>query len=226
MCQLLAHRGPDGEAYGRMERSVGHRRLAIIDLSGRPPADERRRTALSHYLQRRDLQLSGPSPGAGRPRPSFPYTLRHRGDACRLRRVRPGLSRSPARHVRVRDLGRAKRTLFMARDRVGKKPLFYRLDHDGLAFASEPKAFLADPGFEARPTHGLSALSDLRVRAESAVGIRRRSQAASRSLRVDKGRAPRGRALLEASYAESAASPRTKRPSCCSRSSARPSGCG
>ena len=41
-------------------------------------------------------------------------------------------------------------TLFVARDRVGKKPLHYWLDGDGIAFASEPKAFLADPGFTAR----------------------------------------------------------------------------
>jgi asparagine synthase (glutamine-hydrolysing) len=47
--------------------------------------------------------------------------------------------------------------LFIARDRVGKKPLHYLLDADGIAFASEPKAFLADPGFVPRPD--LAALS-------------------------------------------------------------------
>jgi asparagine synthase (glutamine-hydrolysing) len=49
------------------------------------------------------------------------------------------------------------RSLFIARDRIGKKPLHYLIDDDGIAFASEPKAFLADPAFEARPN--LEALS-------------------------------------------------------------------
>jgi asparagine synthase (glutamine-hydrolysing) len=51
----------------------------------------------------------------------------------------------------------AERTLFIARDRIGKKPLHYWIDKDGLAFASEPKAFLADPTFVAEPD--LAALS-------------------------------------------------------------------
>ncbi len=56
--------------------------------------------------------------------------------------------------------GRA-RALFLARDRLGKKPLCYLIDGDGVAFASEPKAFLADPGFKAQPN--LEAiLGDLR----------------------------------------------------------------
>ncbi len=38
-------------------------------------------------------------------------------------------------------------TLFAARDRAGQKPFYYREDADGLVFASEPKAFLADPAF-------------------------------------------------------------------------------
>jgi asparagine synthase (glutamine-hydrolysing) len=37
--------------------------------------------------------------------------------------------------------------LLLARDRVGKKPLHYRVDDDGIAFASEPKAFLAEESF-------------------------------------------------------------------------------
>lgn len=48
--------------------------------------------------------------------------------------------------------------LLLARDRVGKKPLYYTLDEDGLAFASETKAFLADRTFSPRPS--LPAISE------------------------------------------------------------------
>ena len=49
------------------------------------------------------------------------------------------------------------RSLFIARDRVGKKPLHYRVDGDGIAFASEAKAFFAEPSFSASPN--LEAIS-------------------------------------------------------------------
>ena len=44
-----------------------------------------------------------------------------------------------------------KKTLLLARDRVGKKPLFYYLNDRAIWFASEPKAFLADPDVPREP---------------------------------------------------------------------------
>ena len=45
---------------------------------------------------------------------------------------------------------RAKRTLFLARDRFGVKPIYYTKVDGAFLFASEIKAFRGFPGFEAR----------------------------------------------------------------------------
>ncbi|MEZ5730089.1 MAG: hypothetical protein R3E48_20210 [Burkholderiaceae bacterium] len=43
------------------------------------------------------------------------------------------------------------RTFFMARDRLGVKPLYYGVDHNGApAFGSEPKAIVDHPGLDTR----------------------------------------------------------------------------
>jgi asparagine synthase (glutamine-hydrolysing) len=44
-----------------------------------------------------------------------------------------------------------RRRLFLARDRLGKKPLCYQQDAEAFRFASEAKAILQDPAVEARP---------------------------------------------------------------------------
>jgi asparagine synthase (glutamine-hydrolysing) len=43
------------------------------------------------------------------------------------------------------------RTLFVARDRLGKKPLFYYFDGKVFIFASEPKSILVDPETSVKP---------------------------------------------------------------------------
>ena len=52
------------------------------------------------------------------------------------------------------------RTVFLARDRVGKKPLYYSATPDFFAFASEPKALLSVPAIREAADIDPLALSD------------------------------------------------------------------
>lgn len=153
MCSYLIHRGPDDEGVVcRGAVGLGHRRLAIIDLSpgGHQPmatADERFWVTFNgeiyNYRElRRTLESQGVAFQTQSDTEVILHLYRRDGAAC-------------VDHMRgmfaFAIWDDVERTLFLARDRVGKKPLYYRLDRDGLSFASEPKAFLADPTFEARP---------------------------------------------------------------------------
>ena len=160
MCDLIAHRGPDGHGvhcHGMV--GFGHRRLAIIDLSplGRQP------------MQTDDGQVVITFNGEIYNFQDLRHTLEQRGHVFRSH------SDTEVILAAYREYGDAcverlagmfafaiwdapRRRLLIARDRLGKKPLHYRLDDDGIAFASEPKAFLAEPGFE--PRVDLQAVSD------------------------------------------------------------------
>ncbi len=160
MGDLLAHRGPDGEGFWHQEAvGLAHRRLAIVDLSdaARQPMtaeDPRVRVVLNGEIYNfRELRRE----------------LESRGHRFRTRSDTEVLLAAYAAHgidclSRLRGMfafalwDGGRRRLLLARDRTGKKPLYYRLDADGIVFASEPKAFLADPAFEVRPD--MAALSD------------------------------------------------------------------
>ena len=153
MCGLIAHRGPDGQdVWIERDAGLGHRRLAIIDLSegGRQPmasADGRLRITFNgeiyNYRElRAELQKRGRSFRSQSDTEVILAAYDEYGPDC--------LSRLNGMFA-FAIWDRAARRLFLARDRVGKKPLYYRQDADGIAFASEPKAFLAEPGFTSRP---------------------------------------------------------------------------
>ena len=159
MATLIAHRGPDGEAvYTDGPVGLGHRRLAIIDLSpsaSQPMASADRSLWITYNGEiynfpelRRDLEARGHAFRTQSDTEVILGAYREFGVDC-VTRLR-GMFAFAIWDTRAR-------ALFVARDRLGKKPLHYLLDRDGLAFASEPKAFLADPGFTPRPN--LEALS-------------------------------------------------------------------
>ena len=145
MCDVIRHRGPDDEGI-HVEPGVGlgMRRLSIIDLAGgHQPIHNEDRTRLDR-LQRRDLQLpraarrARSSAAIGSTPRATPKSIVHAyeqwgEDAFARLRGMFGLA--------IWD--RPRRTLLLARDRVGIKPLYYA-ERDGRAVLRiEIKSLLA-----------------------------------------------------------------------------------
>jgi asparagine synthase (glutamine-hydrolysing) len=146
MCDTIVHRGPDDEGvFACGPIGVGMRRLSIIDLAG------------GHQPMRTDDGV---------------FTIVYNGEIYNYKDVRARLESEGVRFKTQSDTecilhGYAKygarclqmlngmfaiaiwdanrRELFVARDRVGIKPLYWRQDESGISFASEIKALLTDP---------------------------------------------------------------------------------
>src|SRR5262245_44267149 len=144
----LRHRGPDesGVYVGR-SAALGHRRLSIIDLSSgqQPLSNEDGKVWISfngEIYNYRDLQseLRGS------------HTFRTRSDTetiVHLYESYPDSFVEKLRGMFAFALWDSRtRTMILARDRVGKKPLYYYLDREKLVFASEIKAILRHPGLD------------------------------------------------------------------------------
>ncbi len=175
MTNALAHRGPDGEGYvllttvpqdkpfavaGRLGAAMaagsnggrryavglGHRRLAVLDLSeqGRQPmGTEDGRFWITYNGEvynapelRRELSALGHRFRSTSDTEVVLESYRRWGRGC-LERFNGMFA------FAVWD--RKDRTLFCARDRFGIKPFYYRQEHGRLLFASEIKALFKDP---------------------------------------------------------------------------------
>jgi len=148
MARALDHRGPDGDgAYDDAAGvALGFRRLAIIDLSDaglQPfPSDDGAVQLLHNgeiynYVElRRELEGRGHAFRSATDTEVILRAYEEWGDACVARfNGMWALALWDAR----------RRRLFCSRDRFGIKPFYYSFDGRRLAFASEPKAFRADP---------------------------------------------------------------------------------
>jgi asparagine synthase (glutamine-hydrolysing) len=150
----LAHRGPDDEGfYIDAEAGLGNRRLSIIDLPGghQPLANEDDSlwiTFNGEIYNYRELQSRLLSSGHRLRTDSDTEVILHlfeeQGIGC-LEELRGMFA------FAIWD--RRTRRLFLARDRLGIKPLFYRVSAGGVTFASELRALsrLASPPFETDP---------------------------------------------------------------------------
>jgi asparagine synthase (glutamine-hydrolysing) len=151
MTSTLTHRGPDECGYHSDHNAVlGHRRLSIIDLAtGQQPLYNEDRTVSVVFNGeiynfedvRRRLIARGHAFRTNSDTETIVHAYEEWGGAC------VDLFRGMFAFA-VRDERRD--TLFLARDRFGKKPLFYAEYGGQFVFASEIKAILTDPRFERR----------------------------------------------------------------------------
>jgi asparagine synthase (glutamine-hydrolysing) len=147
MTMSLRHRGPDGEGVFRdLRAALGHRRLAIIDRDGgvQPMTDGAgvwivfNGEIYNHRDLRRQLEARG-------------YVFRTHSDTEVILHAYSEYGVDCLRHLHgmfafaIYDSVRAEALL--ARDRLGKKPMFYAVLDGALHFGSEMKALAESPAW-------------------------------------------------------------------------------
>jgi asparagine synthase (glutamine-hydrolysing) len=151
MCEVIRHRGPDDEGI-HVEPGVGlgMRRLSIIDLAGgRQPIHNETSTVwvvfngeIYNYQQlRAELESSGHRFSTSSDTETIVHAYEEWGEEA-FRRLRGMFG------IALWD--RPRRTLLLARDRAGQKPVHYVEKRGRLYFASEIKSLLAAGAVEPR----------------------------------------------------------------------------
>lgn len=146
MAHAIRHRGPDDEGfYISGQIGLGFRRLSIIDLTGghQPLSNEDGTVWIvfngeiyNYQALRRDLTAKGHVFKTSSDTEVIVHLYEEYGTDC-VQKLRGMFA------FAVWDA--AQKALFLARDRVGIKPLYYFVGNSFLVFGSELKAILADP---------------------------------------------------------------------------------
>lgn len=151
MCQRLIHRGPDGQGVF-IDRSVGLgiRRLAVIDVDGgwQPISNEDSTIhivfngEIYNYIELRDLLLT------------LGHVFKTNSDTETILHAYEEYGLDCLRYLNgmfaFAIWDRPRQRLWIARDRLGEKPLYYSWDGHRLVFASEIRAML--PALGTHPT--------------------------------------------------------------------------
>ncbi|HXK21911.1 MAG TPA: asparagine synthase (glutamine-hydrolyzing) [Myxococcota bacterium] len=151
MLSTLATRGPDGERTRVLDQgrvALGHRRLAIVDLSdaGSQPMTSEDGTLwltfngeIYNFRElRKELEAAGHVFRSASDSEAILHAYEEWHDDCLLR----------LRGIFAFGLWDGRRArLLLGRDRLGVKPLYYWLHEGGLVFASQSRAILQHPRF-------------------------------------------------------------------------------
>lgn len=150
MRDTMVHRGPDdGGIYLDQELGLAHRRLSILDLSARGHQPMTSRDGrhvvcfngeIYNFLELKNQHFSGDTDFVSHSDTEVLLAMYGKfGPAC-------------VEHFNgmfaFAIWDRQEKSLFLARDRLGKKPLYYAWTAEGLAFASEMKALMRVPGID------------------------------------------------------------------------------
>ena len=154
MCSVLSHRGPDGWGVWADEQAgiaLGHRRLAILDLSdaaSQPMISQSGRYILVfngeiyNFIELRAL-LTGHTSFRGHSDTEVMLAAFERWEVTEALRRFNGM-------FALALWDRRERVLHLARDRFGEKPLYYGWAGTSFVFGSELKALRLYPGFPAQ----------------------------------------------------------------------------
>ena len=151
MTDVLAHRGPDaGGVHVARGVGLGHRRLSIIDLStgDQPIFGEDRAVCTVFNGEIYNFQALVPELEA------LGHRFTTRSDTETI--VHAYEQWGPSSVARLHGMfafalwDEPRRRLVLARDRAGKKPLYYAVDGERLIFGSEIKSLLQDPALKRR----------------------------------------------------------------------------
>lgn len=144
MCQSISYRGPDDSGfYFDKNISLGHQRLSIIDLSKRghqPMFNEDKSITIvfngeiwNYHELKADLESKGHKFKSNSDTEVIIHGYEEYGqEICK---ILDGM-------FAFAIWDKKKKTIFLARDKIGKKPLYYYHNKNQLIFASEIKAIL------------------------------------------------------------------------------------
>jgi asparagine synthase (glutamine-hydrolysing) len=147
MVETLSHRGPDScGIYQNNQVALGHRRLSILDTSSnanQPMANENQSVIVAYNGECYNHQA------LRRLLPNVNW--RSSGDTETILRLYEKEGHRFVRHLNgmfaIAVYDQKKNKIFLYRDRIGQKPLYYYHHGNQFVFASELKALMAFPDF-------------------------------------------------------------------------------